>query len=268
VVNAAVVGVSCRGVVVVVATARGVSTAVVVVVAASAVVDVVVVGGSGISDVVVVAPTTVVVVVGVTAVVVVVGGVTTVVVVVGGVTTVVVVVGATAVVVVVGATAVVVVVGATPVVDVVGATPVVVVGGAAAHTGVVTRFESNVVAPLRARSRPATVALVVAVMEVRASTLPTKVVRTPSVAELPTCQNTLQACAPLTSTTLLSVAVTTVDPAWKMNAAVGSPCASSVSVPVSPKEVGDEYVPETSVMPPRSVGTAKATNGARLAASS
>jgi hypothetical protein len=54
---------------------------------------------------------------------------------------------------------------------------------------------------------------------------------TPRVAELPTCQYTLQACAPLVNTMELPVDVVTVDAAWKMKTAVGSPCASNVKVP-------------------------------------
>ena len=57
----------------------------------------------------------------------------------------------------------------------------------------------------------------------------------PSVAELPTCQNTLQACAPLTSLTRLADAVISVEPAWKTKTAFGSPWASSVSVAGQPE---------------------------------
>jgi hypothetical protein len=49
----------------------------------------------------------------------------------------------------------------------------------------------------------------------------------------------LHACAPLRSVITLSVAVTTVDPAWKMNTALGSPAASNASVPVTANDVGD-----------------------------
>ena len=42
--------------------------------------------------------------------------------------------------------------------------------------------------------------------------VPTKSVLVPSVAELPTCQNTLHACASLISVTELFVAVVSVDP--------------------------------------------------------
>ena len=61
----------------------------------------------------------------------------------------------------------------------------------------------------------------------------------PSVAELPTCQKTLQACAPLTSLPGCAEAVISVEPAWKTKTAFGSPWASSVSVPVSPIDDAD-----------------------------
>jgi hypothetical protein len=55
-----------------------------------------------------------------------------------------------------------------------------------------TWFVSIVTAPLRARPLPDTLAPVVRVMLVRARILPTNTVPVPMVAELPTCQNTLQ----------------------------------------------------------------------------
>ncbi len=78
---------------------------------------------------------------------------------------------------------------------------------------------------------------VVTVIDVRARMLPTKVEPVPSVAELPTCQNTLQAWAPLMRLTLEADAVVSVEPIWKIQTADGSPWASRVSVPVSPAEV-------------------------------
>ena len=45
----------------------------------------------------------------------------------------------------------------------------------------------------------------------------------PRVAELPTCQNTLQAWAPLVRMTLLAESVMSVEGAWKMKTAFGSP---------------------------------------------
>src|SRR5438270_531721 len=72
---------------------------------------------------------------------------------------------------------------------------VVVVVGGAAHMGRLTVLLSSVTAPLRASSRPITEAPVWAVMEVSAMIVPTNTELVPSVAELPTCQNTLHAWA-------------------------------------------------------------------------
>ena len=106
----------------------------------------------------------------------------------------------------------------------------------AAHRDRVTVSLINVTAPLRARSLPFTVAPSFTEIDVKARMLPWNAVLVPSVAELPTCQKTLHAWAPLTRLTLLSVAVMSVDAIWKMNTARGSPCASSVRRPVSPSE--------------------------------
>ena len=94
----------------------------------------------------------------------------------------------------------------------------------------------RVTAPLRARSLPSTTTPLFTEIEVSARMLPLKAVRVPSVAELPTCQKTLHAWAPLMRLTLLSVAVVSVDAIWKMKTARGSPWASSVRAPVSPSE--------------------------------
>ena len=56
----------------------------------------------------------------------------------------------------------------------------------------------------------------------------------PSVAELPTCQKTLQDWAPLIRLTWLPDAVVSDEPAWKTKTAFGLPPPSSVSAPVSP----------------------------------
>jgi hypothetical protein len=53
---------------------------------------------------------------------------------------------------------------------------------------------------------------VVTVTETRAMMEPTNVVLVPSVAELPTCQNTLHGSAPLIRLTELDEAVVNVDP--------------------------------------------------------
>ena len=83
----------------------------------------------------------------------------------------------------------------------------------AKQVGVVTVFVSKVTAPFRASNRPCTVALVSAVMLVSAMIVPVKLDPVPSVAELPICQNTLQAWAPFVKLTLLADAVVSVEPA-------------------------------------------------------
>ena len=60
-----------------------------------------------------------------------------------------------------------------------------------------------------------------AAMEVSASTVPTKVLPVPRVAELVTCQNTLQGEAPLIRETVLAEAVVRVEADWKMKTALG-----------------------------------------------
>jgi hypothetical protein len=74
-------------------------------------------------------------------------------------------------------------------------------------------------------------------MLVSARMLPRNVVEVPRVAELPTCQKTLHACAPLIRATTLLDPVINVD-AGVLNtkAALGLPAASSVSVPLSPRD--------------------------------
>ncbi|HYO31899.1 MAG TPA: hypothetical protein VES21_03545, partial [Nocardioidaceae bacterium] len=86
-------------------------------------------------------------------------------------------------------------------------------------------------------------------------------------AELPTCQKTLQADAPLTSDTVLPGLVINEDPAWKMNTAFGSPCASKVRVPVKRITSAVAYTPETNVSPLRSPGAGNVRVGVREKAS-
>jgi hypothetical protein len=115
----------------------------------------------------------------------------------------------------------------------------VVVVGVVTQPGLAMRLESNVTAPLRARSRPCTDAFVFAVIEVNARTVPAMVDPTPSVAELPIFQKTLHAWDPFTNETWLFGAVMSVDPAWKMNTEFPSPWPSSVNVPVTLSDEGD-----------------------------
>jgi hypothetical protein len=72
-------------------------------------------------------------------------------------------------------------------------TAVVVVDDARRQVGTVIVLSSIVTAPPSARTRPFTVAPVFSVIDVEARIDPAKLVVVPSVAELPTCQNTLHA---------------------------------------------------------------------------
>ena len=62
-----------------------------------------------------------------------------------------------------------------------------------------------------------------AVTDVFARTVPMNTVLVPRVAELVTCQNTLQASAPLIKAMALAGAVVSDEAAWKTNAASGLP---------------------------------------------
>lgn len=79
------------------------------------------------------------------------------------------------------------------VVVVVDVVVVVVETGVALQIATEMVFVSSVTAPFLANKRPFIVAPVVAVTLVKARTVPSKVELVPSVAELPICQNTLQA---------------------------------------------------------------------------
>lgn len=87
----------------------------------------------------------------------------------------------------------------------------------------VTALVSRVTAAPRAYSPPLTETPVVTLIAVVASMLPLKIVLVPRVAELPTCQKTLQALAPLMSMTEEADAVVMVLPIWNTHCALGSP---------------------------------------------
>ena len=130
------------------------------------------------------------------------------------------------------------------------------VGVVVKQLGAVIVSSSRVTAPFRASARPATVSPVCTEIDVRARMLPVKAEPVPSVAELPTCQNTLQAWAPPVRTTLLAESVTRVDGAWKMKTAFGSPPASRVSDPPTSSEDDALYTPGARVWPaPMKAGT-------------
>jgi hypothetical protein len=115
--------------------------------------------------------------------------------------------------------------------------------------GTVMVSSSRVTAPLRASTRPMMVSPVVTVIDVRARTLPWNAEPVPRVAELPTCQKTLQAWAPLVRRTSLAEPVVSAEPTWKMNTALGSPRAFRVSEPPTCSDDDALYTPGKSVWP-------------------
>jgi hypothetical protein len=137
--------------------------------------------------------------------------------------------------------------------------------------GTVMVSSSRVTAPLRASARPVMVSPVCTVMEVRARILPWKAEPVPMVAELPTCQKTLQAWAPLVRTTELPESVRSVEEgAWKIQTAFGSPPASRVSAPETSSDDEALYTPGTSValsMPAEPMELGMSVVGLRPAAS-
>jgi hypothetical protein len=96
-----------------------------------------------------------------------------------------------------------------------------------------TWFVSNVTAPFRARALPDTLAPVVREMLVKARILPTNTVPVPMVAELPTCQNTLQSTPPLVIWTDELLAVVSVLTVLNTKTALALPWAFNVNCPVN-----------------------------------
>jgi hypothetical protein len=123
------------------------------------------------------------------------------------------------------------------------------VGVGVAHAGTVMVSSSRVTAPLRASARPWMVSPVVTVIDSRARMLPSKMEPVPSVAELPTCQNTLQACAPFVSRMWLDVSVMSVEPTWKMKTAPAFPWAFRISSPPTSSDDVALYTPGSSDWP-------------------
>jgi hypothetical protein len=76
------------------------------------------------------------------------------------------------------------------------------------HVSTFTVFASRVTLPVNPNTPPFDTAPVLSVTEAPARMLPWHTLPVPKVAEVPTCQNTSQACAPSVSTTLEPVAMT------------------------------------------------------------
>jgi hypothetical protein len=104
--------------------------------------------------------------------------------------------------------------------------------GGGAHEENDTWLVSMVTAPLRARTLPATVVSVSRLMLVNARIFPTNVVLVPKVAELPTCQKSLQTCPPLMSRIDELLPVMSVLATLNIQTASVLPAPSSVSAPV------------------------------------
>jgi hypothetical protein len=90
---------------------------------------------------------------------------------------------------------------------------------------------SSVIAPSAASRRPSTRVVAPTVMPTSTISVPVKRADAPIVADPPTTQNTLQACASLISATVVEAAIVSAPPIWKMKTASGRPSASRVSVP-------------------------------------
>ena len=105
-------------------------------------------------------------------------------------------------------------------------------------------FVSSVTAALSAMARPVTIdAPVFSVTEVFAMIVPLKAVLVPSVADVPTCQKTFFAEAPLINCTLELVAVMSVVGIWNTNTAFELPWPSRTRVVVNEAEAGKQYTP-------------------------
>jgi hypothetical protein len=89
---------------------------------------------------------------------------------------------------------------------------------------------------------------VFSVTEALAIMVPWKAVFVPSVAELPTCQKTFPAEAPLVNVTLELLAVVSVLPIWKMNRALGFPWPFRTKAVFSWADEEKQYTPGVRVL--------------------
>jgi len=88
-----------------------------------------------------------------------------------------------------------------------------------------------------AKTPPFDTAAVFNVTEAPARMFPEKLLPAPNVAEVPTCQNTLQASPPPVIKTLEPADVIKDVPIWKYQASVEDPVPAKVKVPVIAAEV-------------------------------
>ena len=97
--------------------------------------------------------------------------------------------------------------------------------------GLAMILDASVIAPFSANSLPFTAAPVFSEMDWMARMLPLRTEFAPRVADVPTCQKTLEALAPPARTIWLPAAVVSVVAIWNMKTALGSPLASRVRLP-------------------------------------
>lgn len=124
----------------------------------------------------------------------------------------------------------------------------------AAHpTGTWITFDCSVTSPVLARSRPVTVAPVEAVIDWAARIVPWNAALVPRLAELPTCQNTLQALAPPVMMMFVAEPMVKLLEAWKTQTELAE-VPASVKVPLfEMSRAPPEYTPGVSDIPVSSV---------------
>ena len=127
----------------------------------------------------------------------------------------------------------------------------IVVGG----PGLPIVLVSNVTAPVRAKALPFNAAPVVRVTEAWAMMVPLKMEFVPRVAELPTCQKMLAACAPFWRITWLPLNVVSALAIWKIKTLFVLPWPSRWRGPVRFRKEVEVYNPGVRVSPPRSPDT-------------
>src|SRR5690606_36310388 len=116
-------------------------------------------------------------------------------------------------------------------------------GAEGSGTGTVMVVLPRVTAPLIARARPSRLAPAFRVIEVSARMEPAKSAEVLRVAELPTCQKTVEASAPLARMIWLPEAASRVEVVWKIQTMLESPPASSVRVVLMRNDSALEWTP-------------------------
>ena len=115
--------------------------------------------------------------------------------------------------------------------------------------GTVTTLDANVTAALLANARPSKDAPVPSEIDCAAIIVPLKTEFVPRVAEVPTCQNTLEAFAPPARITLIPAPTLRAVPIWNIQTSVALPVRVT-SEPVIAAVLVNLYKPVTSVKPP------------------